>query len=50
VNRPSHYDASHRSTMADQGQNSLSPAESSCHDGSHRRHDMKQGSIKGSRF
>ncbi|MCI79338.1 hypothetical protein A2U01_0100609, partial [Trifolium medium] len=40
VNKPSHYDASHRSTMAGQGQDCLSPAESSCHDAIHRRYDM----------
>ncbi|MCI97411.1 hypothetical protein A2U01_0118712, partial [Trifolium medium] len=32
---PSHHDASHHSTMADQGRDSLSPAESSCHDAIH---------------
>ncbi|MCI84904.1 hypothetical protein A2U01_0106182, partial [Trifolium medium] len=47
---PSHHDASHRSTMADQGRDNLSPAGSSCHDGSHHRHDMQQGSIRGSRL
>ncbi|MCI74554.1 hypothetical protein A2U01_0095818, partial [Trifolium medium] len=43
-------DAAHRSAMAEEVQDSMSPAESSYHDDAHRRHDKKQGSIKGSRF